>query len=107
MLRIFHQDIKDLADITEYLHPLLPPAVFNLGLVLGLQYKRLVVLMDSQHFLEDVLAGWLERMDQVEEAGVPTWKKLVEALRDPRIGHNGIASKIEKCVAKQGTQKLQ
>jgi len=35
-------------------------------------------------------------VDQVQKAGVPTWRRLVEALRDPRVGQNGIASKIEQ-----------
>ena len=50
--------------------------------------------MDSPNFLTDVLADWLQRVDQVRKAGVPTWQRLVEALRDPRVGHNGITSKI-------------
>ena len=42
-----------------------------------------------------MLVGWLHRVDQVQKAGVPTWSRLVEALRDPRVAQNGIASKIE------------
>ena len=86
----------DLADITSYLHPLSKTAVFNLGLVMGLDYNRLKPLIDSPDFLADMLAGWLQRVDQVQKAGVPTWKRLVEALRDPRVGQNGIASSIEQ-----------
>ena len=82
-------------DITAYLHPLGRTAVFNLGIVLGLDYHRLKGLIDSPDFLADMLAGWLQRVDQVQKAGVPTWWRLVEALRDPRVGQNGIASEIE------------
>ena len=88
--------IVDLADITSYLHPLSKTTVFNLGLVMGLDYNRLKPLIDSPDFLADMLAGWLQRVDQVQKAGVPTWKRLVEALRDPRVGQNGIASSIEQ-----------
>ena len=88
--------LVDLADITSYLHPLSKTAVFNLGLVMGLDYNRLKPLIDSPDFLADMLAGWLQRVDQVQKAGVPTWKRLVEALRDPRVGQNGIASSIEQ-----------
>ena len=83
-------------DITSYLHPLDRTAVFNLGLVLGLDYNRLKTMTDSPRFLEDMLASWLQRMDQVLKTGVPTWKRLVEALEDPRVGQNGIASKIKQ-----------
>ena len=88
--------IDTLAEITSYLHPLDKTAVFNLGLVLGLDYNRLKPMQDSPHFLEDMLAGWLQRMDQVLRTGFPTWKRLVKALEDPRVGQNGVASKINQ-----------
>ena len=91
-----HSGIENLADITTYLHSLGRTAVFNLGLILGLDYNRLKPLIDSPDFLADVLAGWLQRVDQVQKAGVPTWRRLVEVLRDPRVGQNGIASNIEQ-----------
>ena len=91
-----HAGIRDLADITIYLHPLDRTAVFNLGLLLGLDYNRFKSSTDSPNFLADMLAGWLQRADQVQKAGVPTWRRLVEALRDPRVGQNGTAIKIEQ-----------
>ena len=91
-----HAGIEDLADITSYLHQLDKTTVFNLGLVLSLNYNRLKIMMDSQTFLHDMLAGWLEKVDQVLQTGFPTWKRLVEALKDPRVGQNGLASKIEQ-----------
>ena len=96
LFRLFclHSGIESLANITTYLHSLGRTAVFNLGLIMGLDYNRLKPLIDSPDFLADMLAGWLQRVDQVQKAGVPTWKRLVEALRDPRVGQNGIASNI-------------
>ena len=91
-----HVGIETLADITSYLYPLDKITVFNLGLVLGLDYNRLKAMMDTSSFLEDMLAGWLQQMDQVLQTGVPTWKRLVEALKDQRVGQNGLASKIEE-----------
>ena len=91
-----HAGIEDLKDITSYLHQLDKTTVFNLGLVLSLNYNRLKIMMDSQTFHQDMLAGWLNGVDQVLKAGVPTWKRLVEALKDPRVGQNGLASKIEQ-----------
>ena len=91
-----HAGIVDLADITSYLYPFAKTTVFNLGLVMGLDYNRLKSSIDSPGFLADMLAGWLQRVDQVQKAGVPTWRKLVEALRDPRVGQNGIARNVEQ-----------
>ena len=102
---LLHTDIETLADITSYLHLLDRTSVFNLGLVLGLDYNRLKTMTDSSSFLEDMLAGWLQQVDRVLNTGVPTWKKLVEALKDPRVGHNGVASKIEQ--DKQWTRTCQ
>ena len=88
--------MEDLGDITSYLHKLDKAAVCKLGLVLGLDYTRLQDMMDSPTFLQSMLAAWLQGVDQVQQVGVPTWEKLVEALKDPRVGQNGISTKIEK-----------
>ena len=85
-----------LANITHYLHSLDKTAIFNLGLVLGLDYNRLKIMTDSTNFLVDMLAGWLQRVDHVVETGVPTWTRLVKALKDPRVGQTGVADKIEQ-----------
>ena len=60
-LRFAHVGIKSLADITQYLYTLDKTAVFNLGLVLGLDYNHLKSMIDSPTFLEDMLAGWLQK----------------------------------------------
>ena len=88
-----HAGIETLADITRYVHPLGRTAVFNLGLVLGLNYNYLKSMIGSPNFLEDVLAGWLQRVDHVSE--IPTWRRLVEALKDPKVGHSEVARNIE------------
>lgn len=91
-----HAGTDTLADITHYLHSLDKTAIFNLGLVLGLDYNRLKIMTDSTNFLVDMLAGWLQRVDHVVETGVPTWTRLVKALKDPRVGQTGVADKIEQ-----------
>ena len=53
-------------------------------------------MRDSETFLDDVISAWLQKVDQVEKRGAPTWQRMVEALRDRRVGQNGIANKIEK-----------
>ena len=91
-----HVDINNLADITSYLHQLDKTAVFNLGLLLGLGYERLKAMMDTPTFLQDMLAGWLQKVDRVLNIGVPTWRRLAEALRDPRVGQIGLALEVEQ-----------
>ena len=53
-------------------------------------------MMDAPTFLQDMLDGWLQKMDRVLEIGVPTWRRLAEALEDPRVGQNGLAREIEQ-----------
>ena len=50
-------------------------------------------MKDSETFLDDMISAWLQSIDQVE---VPTWHRLVKALRHKRVGQTGIASEIEK-----------
>ena len=52
-------------------------------------------MMNSETFLDDMIAAWLGRIDLVEKRGVPTWHGLVEALRHRRVGQTGIARQIE------------
>jgi len=95
--------IGDLKNITLYLHLLSRASAFNLGLILGLSYGRLKDLIDSPGYLTEILAGWLQGLDQVQETGIPTWGRLVEALRDPRVGHNGVAKIVEQKECKNTT----
>ena len=64
---------------------------------LGLSLPRVRELMDSVTFLGDMISSWLQQADQVAtKSGVPTWRALVRALRDPLLGQNGIASQIAR-----------
>ena len=95
MLMLFHTDEEDLLDVTDYLLGLDKPSIYQLGLVLGLSNRRLKGMKDSDTFLEDTIEAWLQKVDQVNKRGVPTWERLVETLRHERVGQTGIASKIE------------
>ena len=99
MLMFSYTDEEDLLDVTDYLLGLDKPSIYQLGLVLGLSNRRLKGMKDSDTYLEDTIEAWLQKVDQVNKRGVPTWERLVEALRHDRVGHTGIASEIE-------TQKL-
>ena len=52
--------------------------------------------MDSATFLDDVIAAWLRKEDQVTEKGEPSWTVLVNALKHRRVGQTGIANNIVK-----------
>ena len=80
-------------EITDYLLRLDKPSIYHLGVVLGLSHHRMKEIKDSETFLDDMIAAWLQKVDQV---GVPTWQRLVKALRHRRVGQTGIASEIEK-----------
>ena len=60
---------------------------------MGLSHHRVKDIKDSETFLDDMIAVWLQKVDQV---GVPTWQRLVKALRHKRVGLFGIANEIEK-----------
>ena len=82
-------------EITAYLFRLDKTHIYHLGLVLGLSQHRVKGMKDSETFLDDMIAAWLQKVDQVQKMGAPTWQRLVEALKHDRVGHTGIASKIE------------
>ena len=87
---------KDLIDITDYLLPMEKTHIYNLGLVLGISQHKTKAMMDSSTFLDDVIAAWLRREDQVKKKGEPSWTVLVRALEHPRIGQCGISENIRK-----------
>lgn len=88
---------EDLIDVTDYLLTMDSSThleIYHLALVLGLSQSRVKGMMESPTFLDDVIAAWLRREDQVSKRGVPTWENLVKALRHPRLKQNEIADKI-------------
>ena len=87
---------EDLLEITDYLLPLERMHVYNLGLVLGISQHKTKAMMNSDTFLDDVIAAWLRREDQVNKKGEPSWTVLVRALEHPRVGQCGISQKIRK-----------
>ena len=57
---------------------------------------KMKAMKDSDTFLDDVISAWLRREDQVIKRGEPSWTVLASALKYPRVGQTGVASKIEK-----------
>ena len=68
----------------------------DLGLVLGINQHKTKAMMNSSTFLDDVIAAWLRREDQVKKKGEPSWTVLVRALEHPRVGQCGISQIIRK-----------
>ena len=87
---------EDLLDITDYLLPLERMHIYNLGLVLGISQHKTKAMMNSDTFLDDVIAAWLRREDQVKKKGEPSWTVLVRALEHPRVRQCGISQNIKK-----------
>ena len=83
-------------DITDYLFEMGKIDVYNLGLLLGLCHHKLKTKMDSSTFLDDVIAAWLRKEDQVKKKGEPSWTVLVRALKHRRLQQTGIADDIVK-----------
>lgn len=79
-------------NITDYLLELEKTHIYNLGMVLGLKQTKVKALKDSDTFLDDVIAAWLRKEDQVKEK--PSWTVLIKALRHQRLEQRGIADKI-------------
>ena len=48
---------EDLTDITDYLLPLEKIHIYNLGLVLGISQRKAKTIMNSDTFLDDVIAA--------------------------------------------------
>ena len=92
LVLFFYAGEENLIEITDYLFELDKTHIYHLGLVLGLSHHRVKQMKDSETFLDDMIAAWLQKVDQVE---VPTWQRLVKALRHKRVGQTGIASEIE------------
>ena len=67
-------------------------SVIQLGLALGLSYRK---LQNMKQYPDDMVDAWLRKEDDVlKKSGAPTWRLLIAALRE--IQQEGIAQDIEK-----------
>ena len=78
-------------------------SVTNLGLVLGLQFTTVRDLPDD-YFLDQVITLWLDKSDNVESRGEPSWRSLVWGLRHKQVRQNGIANSIAEEHCTTGVQ---
>ena len=93
-LSLTYSAIGDLLEVTNYLLDFGKTDIHNLGLTLGLHYPRLTKMGGSETFIDDMIAAWLRKEDQVLKQGVPSWETLVKALRNRRVNQTGVAEKI-------------
>ena len=86
---------SDICEIAGYLGQLDRANFCRLGLCLGLRHSSIKDMMHSETYREDMIAAWLRREGDVDKkTGVPTWRTLVKALRNPRVKQDGIAGDI-------------
>ena len=52
--------------------------------------------LPNDHFLDQVITLWLDKSDNVESRGEPSWRSLVRGLRHNQVRQNGIANSIAK-----------
>ena len=81
-------------EVTNYLQDMNTTQIYHLGLLLGLSHCRVKAYKDSSNFLNDVIAAWLRKVDQVTEKGEPSWIVLISALKHRRVEQPSIANKI-------------
>ena len=66
-----------------------------LGTALGLSYPTLLGMGSSDDFLNQIVAAWLKRQDNVlSQSGEPTWSILADKLEE--IGYMEIAADIRR-----------
>ena len=84
----------DMMEVTGYLKDLNKSQIYNLGLVLGLDYNYVIDRRDNcgsnQDFLDAVVVNWLQKGSGVKVS----WAAIVKALQNDRLRQNGIAERI-------------
>ena len=92
---------NQLPDIMRYLKTMDRAGVNNLELVLGLQYTTMKNLSGNA-FLNDVVTQWLGKAEGMLSKRIPSWRSLVQWLREKLVQQNGIANKITEEHCMQG-----
>jgi len=87
---------EDLLEITDYLIGMEKAQIYGLGVALGLRQNKVKAMKDSDTCLDDVIAAWLRKEDNVKKIGEPSWTVLIGALKNRRVGQIGIADEIAK-----------
>lgn len=83
----------DLYTISTYLRDLSNSQLKSLGYALGLHHPN-VSRMDPEHLCYELVAAWLNRVDDVRTRCPPTWSNLVKALENN--SYIGIAEDVKR-----------
>ena len=67
----------------------------KLGIALGIARHRLQNTQ-SPSYADDMVALWLQRVDQVNGRGGPTWLTLEKAMRHKTVGMTGQADDVKR-----------
>ena len=87
--------MKNFPQICKFLKDLTPEDIAKIGTSLGLEYCKLSGLL-ADKLPHQMVEWWLGKRDNVMEvSGTPTYKSLIDALREN--GFNGHANNIEQC----------
>ena len=86
----------DHCDITDYIWGLDKTQLHHLGMTLGISFKRLNTMRGSDIFCDELVNAWLQKVDNVAKKGLPSWKTLVTALRNEKLGQTDLANKIAR-----------
>ena len=66
-----------------------------LGITLGLSYTTILRMGSGDDFLDQIVAAWLKRQDDVlKYSGEPTWQVLANKLE--KLGHTEIATSVRR-----------
>ena len=94
--QLFLLDIGDLDNVKTELEGFKKSDWREFGLKAGLSYNTLNEIENNKKEVKDrfeeCLACWLRREDKVDEKGKPSWKRLVEILKE--LGDRALADKI-------------
>ena len=89
--RDYHEVCQSLINLRQHgdLH------VTALGIALGLSYQTVLGMGNGDDFLNQIIAAWLKRQDNVlSQSGEPAWSVLADKLEE--IGCSEIAADIQR-----------
>ena len=97
---------RDYHEVCQSLRTLRPQDLTALGITLGLSYPTILRMGSGDDFLNQIVAAWLKRQDDVlKYSGEPTWRVLEDKLE--KLGHTEIATSIRRRAQHGGEREQQ
>ena len=102
---ILSVDMQNFSDVYLRIKSSISNQYFDFGIVLGISPEDLSnIRIEPKTALSNVLQAWLKQNYNAEKHGLPTWRKLVEAVDHPAGGNNHA---LAKAIASEHPKKLQ